>query len=543
MLRVRRVAGNLHNAEVAVGERRDLREMRDRDHLRPLRQPAQHAADGVRGLSADAGVDLVEDERLAARDRGDGERDARQLAAGGRLRDGRERHPRVGADEEDGVVGAGGAGVALAQLDEELPFTHADVVQLRRDRVGEGGSSGVPLRAKLGGERVDARLRLGERLRRRRRRVGAAVERGQLGARVGGAVEQLLVGRAAEPPLRVGDPVEPGLQLLEAARLRLERGEECVQVGRDLAQPQLGVAQLVAGALELRREPLQRRHRPLGEPDEPGGSLAVVGRERVRGGRSALGELGDMAKPLALAAQRLLAARLHPLGVLDERVELGEPRLRERCVRRQLLVAPSRGQQLPPGGARLAPPAQLLLAAEPVEHLELVCRPREPPLLELARHGDHPLDGGADVLACRRAAPRIRARAPVAEDAAGDEQRVLVLGPELDERLQLLRVVLEQVELRLDVRLRPGRADERIVALRPEQEPDRLGQDRLPRTGLAGDRVEPGRELQLRLPDQHEVLDAQPSQHPVDGSRAARRRPLAGRDRVVSRRARVADRG
>ena len=250
-----------------------------------------------------------------------------------------------------------------------------------------------------------------------------------------------------------------------------------MQVGRDLAQPQLGVAQLVAGALELRRQPLQRRDRPLGEPDEPGGSLAVVGRERVRGRGGALGELGDVAEPLALVAQRLLAAGLHPLGVLDERVQLGEPRLRERCVRRQLLVAPPRCQQLPPGGARLAPAAQLLLAAEPVEHLELVRRPREPPLLELARHRDHPLDRGADVLARSRTAPRIRARAPVAEDAAGDEQRVLVLGPELAERLQLLRVVREQVELRLDVRLRrrPGRRTSRRPSRRAGARPPARG--------------------------------------------------------------------
>ena len=200
---------------------------------------------------------------------------------------------------------------------------------------------------------MHARLRLGERLRGRRRRVGASLERVELGAGVGGAGEQLVVRRAVEPPLRVRDPVEPGLELLEPSRLRLERGEKRVQVGGRLAQPQLDVAQLVADALELRREPLERRHGPLGESDETGRAVAVVGREGVRRGGGALRQLGDVAEPLALAAQPLLASRLHPLRVLDERLKLGEAHLRERGVRRQLLVTAPRGELLPPGGPHL----------------------------------------------------------------------------------------------------------------------------------------------------------------------------------------------
>ena len=95
-------------------------------------------------------------------------------------------------------------------------------------------------------------------------------------------------------------------------------------------------------------------------------------------------------------------------------------------------------------------PLQLLLAAEPVEHLELVRGTREPPLLELPGHRDDALDGRGDVLAGGRATPRVRARAPVAEHPPGDEQRVLVLRPEVGQLLELVG----QVELRLDVRLR-----------------------------------------------------------------------------------------
>ena len=88
---------------------------------------------------------------------------------------------------------------------------------------------------------------------------------------------------------------------------------------------------------------------------------------------------------------------------------------------RSLQVAPSR----PRGG----PAGELLVAAEPVEHLELIGRPREPALLELARHRDHALDCGGDVLAGGRASPGVGARAAVGEDAAGDDERVLVIRP------------------------------------------------------------------------------------------------------------------
>ena len=45
--------------------RRDLRQVRDAQHLEPLGQPLQPAADDVGHRAADAGVHLVEDQRLA----------------------------------------------------------------------------------------------------------------------------------------------------------------------------------------------------------------------------------------------------------------------------------------------------------------------------------------------------------------------------------------------------------------------------------------------------------------------------------------------
>ena len=60
---VRGIAGHFLDAEVTIGDARDLREMRDRDDLRALAEAAQRLGDGVRRLTADAGVDLVKNER------------------------------------------------------------------------------------------------------------------------------------------------------------------------------------------------------------------------------------------------------------------------------------------------------------------------------------------------------------------------------------------------------------------------------------------------------------------------------------------------
>ena len=56
----------LDDREVARAERGDLRQVGDAQHLAALAQLAQPRADGARGLTADAGVDLVEDERASA---------------------------------------------------------------------------------------------------------------------------------------------------------------------------------------------------------------------------------------------------------------------------------------------------------------------------------------------------------------------------------------------------------------------------------------------------------------------------------------------
>ena len=219
-----------------------------------------------------------------------------------------------------------------------------------------------------------------------------------------------------------------------------------------------------------------------------------------------------MAQALALGAQALSSVSgSKPVGRLDERPKLRETRLLGGGVARQLVVPPPGRRELAPGAAQLSPPALLLLAGVRVEHVELVRGPRQPALLELAGHREQALGRGGEILACDRAAPGVRARSSVREDAAREDEAGLVLGRERGERLQL--VVVEEavghVELRLDVRLARARPDRGRVALRAEQEPERLREDRLPRPGLARDRVQPRRRRELGRSDQDEVLDVE----------------------------------
>src|SRR5207244_3431016 len=139
-----RVAGDLLDPEVPIGNARDLRQMRDRHDLGPLGESAQRVADPVRRLAADAGVDLVEDHRLTTRHGGDRESDARELAAGGGLRNRTERQTRVRPYEERNLVETGLARISLPQLGDELALTQAYSDELARHVLREASSRLAP---------------------------------------------------------------------------------------------------------------------------------------------------------------------------------------------------------------------------------------------------------------------------------------------------------------------------------------------------------------------------------------------------------------
>src|SRR3954453_11250514 len=60
------IGTRLLDAEVSLGERRDLRQVRDAEHLTAAPERAQLLAHGASGVTANAGVDLVEHERARA---------------------------------------------------------------------------------------------------------------------------------------------------------------------------------------------------------------------------------------------------------------------------------------------------------------------------------------------------------------------------------------------------------------------------------------------------------------------------------------------
>ncbi len=189
----------------------------------------------MRGDAADARVDLVEDERLAARHRGERERDARELASGGRLGDRAEREACVGPDEERGLVHPARAKLAFAELDEELSLPQPEPLQLGGDGLGERACLRAAHGAELLCERADPGFRGRDRLGGGGDRIEAGGRLLELLARRRRPREQLLERRCVEAALEVCDPRELALDLVEPPGVGLERGEERVQIARYLA--------------------------------------------------------------------------------------------------------------------------------------------------------------------------------------------------------------------------------------------------------------------------------------------------------------------
>ena len=253
---------------------------------------------------------------------------------------------------------------------------------------------------------------------------------------------------------------------------------------------------------------------------ELGGAPAVVRRQRRSGRGRGLRQLGDVPQPLAVGPQLLLALDRDLGGVLHERPQLGEPLRCRRRAAHELVVGTPGSLELAPRRAQPRAPAELLVAAVGIENVELIRRASQPALLELARHRHEPLGGGRHVLARRRAAPGVRARAPVPEHAPGDDDVFLAVGPQLEQRqdVVLLERARRRLELGLDIRIGALGAHERGVPARAEQQPHGLREDRLPRAGLPGDRVQTRGKLELGLADEDEVLDAQPTKQRSRGS-------------------------
>ena len=292
------------------GQRGDLRQVGDAEHLALVAQRPQPLADRAGGVAADPGVDLVEDEgrgpapRALARER---QHHPRELAARGRVAQRRDRHPGVGRDPElDRLLARArrsrpGAARArprasrrssrAARARSATRFSSSPAADVRAS-LSSAASSRAPLR-RLGQLAPRAPRRA-----RRRPRSARSRSRQRLG------VGQDGLDRAAVLALQPVEHVEALLDLGQPPG----RALDAVGVGAKLAGqlPHLDRQGLRARAelVERRVDALLGGQRRLGDGDRLGGAaLVAAARRRARAPRGGAAERLGVAQPLALGRQ------------------------------------------------------------------------------------------------------------------------------------------------------------------------------------------------------------------------------------------------
>ncbi len=367
----------LLDAEVPLGERRDLRQVGDAQDLAPLGQRAQLAADRARRLAADARVDLVEDERCRAlalaRDAHECEHRARELAARGGLAQRSRRHARVRCDAElDALVPGRGPSLPELELYGEVGALHAELAELGPHRLGESRGTRRPARAEparvlvlvlalVAQPALEVLADLVGVLERRELRAAAlAVREHSVDAATVLAREAVV---ALEALL---DPAEPPRLLLQL-----------LDVAAQLSSKVLGLdaerAQALGERVEARVDTRDRvgRSLALGERAAQVATLAGVGGERLRPAHRRLPQRVDAAQPPALLAQVVLLScggleRLDLGQLVGEQVTLALARSRARP---QVLELALERARAPEDLTQLAARRQVLGAAEGVKHL------------------------------------------------------------------------------------------------------------------------------------------------------------------------------
>ena len=178
----------------------------------------------------------------------------------------------------------------------------------------------------------------------------------------------------------------------------------------------------------------------------------------------------------------------------------------------QLALDPKHlGVRLPIGAA----PLQVLLAGEAVQRLELRARQRQLAVLVLPVEGEQPRAQGLQLGRRGRAAREKRARSPARRDAPPDGDLGRALRQPLRDlgQLRIAEQPLGNLEHPLHVGLGRARPDDVRARLAAHQQVEGVGQDRLARSRLARDRVQPRPESQLGALDQEQVLDPELEEH------------------------------
>ena len=496
---------------------RHLGRMGDHQHLRGIGQTRQPLAHRMGRGPTDAPVDLVEDQG----GRGAGARqhhlqrqhEARQLAAGGDLDQRAERRAGVGRHLEGHPLAAlAGPGARVERLQ---PGLKARLVQLQRrqlarhrlgqpvgrrpaclgqggDIVGQGGLGGV--HRALGGGHVAA----------------AVLDRAELG---GDLVLQRGQGVDAAAMLaRQGTQREqPFLQPLQAGRVVLHRPARLFQGRQPFGGLDGGTVQRFDGRrqtlADLVLQPLQpAQHAAQGGIDAAVGGQRTVDLVQFAGGplalhhgRARVGQAGFLA---GLGVQRgQFVQRVAQIGLVGLRAAVGGLDLVQR--------RPGGGQ-----GGMAAPGArgQRVVAAEGVEQSAVGGGVQQSTVVVLAMDFDQRLAQLPQQPDADRLIVGERPAAAVGGDDAAQDQRGV--------RLQAVfvqqgdgRVVVAHIEGGDDHALVGGRPHQRAVGPGAQRQAERVQQDRLARTGLAGQHVEAGLQRQRQPVDQDDIADGQADQH------------------------------
>ena len=511
----------LGDAPVMGAARGDLRRMCYDENLQARAQALQPVADRCRNGAADAAVDLVEDQ---GRDRGgagenqlQGQHEARQLAARGDAGERAERRAGHGGDlEMDALAamlapfgfGERGQHRAEARLVEPqwLEFRRHPGIEpargsLARPRHRFGGRDKAA--ACLGGgagQMVDA---LGAFLDGGEPRRHPRAQPRQLGDR------HLVL--AGERPQRE----EPLLDFFELARVELETTRRGFQRSERFGR--LGGGALGRGERRI-KEPLGALAGPLQAP-------RGTGERRLRTGLAA--QLADclgqgFGQPLGVLQQAAAGGKTILLTLLGcERLELRE------MMAEQVLFVPARRRQAhrfllaPP---RLAPVVPSLrqrrevgrMLGEGVEDHAMIGRIEEPALLELTLDLDEAVAELAQQAHARRLVIDKGAAAAVGREQAAQHNRLAgaVMPGFAQDRMG--RMVLSDRKLGRNSRLlRPG-AHQAGLGPPAERQAERVQQDRLARTGLAGQHAQSRAKGERQTIDQHDVADGQTEQHCAD---------------------------
>ena len=313
------------------------------------------------------------------RDGAERERDPRELAARGRLgRRERTAGPRSGGSRNATSSRPVGPGLALADVDAELAVPHPEPCELAGDGLGERlrRASARALESAVGQPRRRA-LRPRTTVRSARlERVDAGLDCVELRLRGGGAGEQLLVASAA-PKRRRASAIRSSSASTSSSRPG--------SASSDARKPRS--VEATSRSADLRVAELRRQPRPARARARPRARASARPRRRARRLRRLrlLGRerLGGVARGLRELGRRGEAARARPRSrssspgfeaLACARRAPGAPRAarsRPAAASASSSPAAARGGELPPRARELGAAAQLLVADEGVEHVEL----------------------------------------------------------------------------------------------------------------------------------------------------------------------------